>query len=180
MRAKTTGFVPSKLNLQDNVPKKDEIMNRILGLMMVFGFLAFGVTLAEAQKSSVKIKTWAINYSRFISLREGGRSFSIDGQGNLETRSKNSKTNETVAEGDLQEIVKLLAELNLPRTKTKTVKGKKIYDYPYWSFTIELNGKSYLIEGLSFDDAKFGVLTAKQKQIFAKLNEKLEKIGAVR
>lgn len=157
-----------------------KIMNRILSLMMVFGFLVFGATLAEAQKSSVKIKTWAINYSRFISLREGGRSFSLESQGNLEKRTKNSKTNETVAEADLQEIVKLLAELNLPRTKTKTVKGKKIYDYPYWSFTIEIDGKSYLMEGLSFDDAKFVVLTAKQKGIFAKLKENLNQVGAVR
>jgi hypothetical protein len=155
--------------------------NRLLSLVVALGFLVFGFSMAEAQKTSdKKIKTWAIYYSRFISLREGGRSFSLDGRGNLEKSSKKGETKETLVEADLQEIVKLLQELNLPGTKTKTVKGKKIYDYPYWSFTIELNGKSFLMEGFSFNDAKFLVLTKKQEQIFAKLNKKMEEVGAVR
>lgn len=156
--------------------------NRFLILITVAGFLILtGNFNAQAQKvQGNKIKNWEITYSAFISLREGGKSFSLDSKGNFEKRSKNNKTNETLKDADLQEIVKLLAELNLPGTKTKTVKGKGIYDYPYWHFTIELDGRSYLMEGLSFDDADYLVLSKKQQRTFAKLKEKLKEIGAVR
>lgn len=151
-------------------------------LIILFGVIMFsGSITAEAQKLSGNTsRTWEISSSAFLSLREGGRSFSLDSKGNLVKRRKNIETKEMVKAEALVEIVGLLQELNLSRTITKTVKGKRIYDYPYWNFTIVLDGKDFLMEGLSFGDAKFTVLTEKQKQTFAKLKEKLSEVGAVR
>lgn len=139
-----------------------------------------GIT-AEAQKlSGNTFRTWEISSSAFLSLREGGRSFLLDSNGILKKRRGNSETTEIVKAEALQEIVGLLQELDLSRTRTKTVNGKRIYDYPYWNFTIVLDGKGFLMEGFSFGDAKFTVLTEKRKQTFAKLKEKLSEVGAVR
>lgn len=159
------------------------MMNRdkFLVSIVAFGFLMLGCNLAaDAQRRSGKeFRTWAIHSSAFLSLREGGKSFSLNDKGVLEKRSKNSETKETVKAADLQQIVKLLRELDLTRTKTKTVKGKGIYDWPYWGFTIEINGKSFLMEGFFFDDANLRVLTKKQTQTFVTLKEKLNEIGTI-
>lgn len=158
------------------------MMNRFFTLAIVLAGLVFsGNFTAEAQKLSAKeFKTWTIHSSAFLSLREGGRSFSLDCEGNLEKRSKTGGTKEKLEPSYLQQIVKLLQELDLSQTKTKTVKGKGINDWPYWNFTIDLDGKSFLMEGLSFYDADFRVLTKKEKQIFAQLKEKLMEVGAAR
>jgi hypothetical protein len=85
-----------------------------------------------------------------------------------------------VQTADLQEIANLIQELNLPRAKTKLVRGRRIYDFPYASLTISLNGKSFLMEGSSFYDARFVVLAKAGQQAFSKLKEKLIEVGAER
>ena len=149
---------------------------------MLLGTIVFtGSFTVEAQKlPGNTFRTWEISSSAFLSLREGGKSFSLDSKGNLVKRRKNNETKEIVQGEFLQEIVRLLDELNLSRTMTKTVKGKRIHDYPYWNFTIVLDGRGFLMEGFSFYDAKYSVLTEKRKQTFAKLKEKLSEVGAGR
>jgi len=68
----------------------------------------------------------------------------------------------------------------LPRAKTKLVRGRRIHDFPYASLTISLNGKSFLMEGSSFYDAKFVVITKARQQTFSKLKDKLTEVGAER
>jgi len=135
----------------------------------------------QAQQSAgKKIKTWSISSSAFIGLREGSRNFSLDGEGNLKKRSRSGETTAAVAGADLQEIGDLLQALELPRTKNRIVKGARVDDYPYWNFTITLDGKGYLMEGFSFNNETYVVLSAKQKETFLKLKEKLGQIGAKR
>ncbi len=155
-------------------------MTRTL-IMLLGTVLLTGSFTAKAQKlPGNTFRTWEITSSAFVSLREGGKSFLLDSKGNLVKRRKDSETKETVKEEGLQEIVRLLQDLDLPRTVTKSVKGKRIHDYPYWNFTIVLDGKSFLMEGFSFGDTKVTVLTEKRKQNFAKLKEKLSEVGAER
>ena len=140
-----------------------------------------GPTATEVQKlSDPNFTNWRINYSRFSGLRSGGRSFSLDNKGNLVKRIQTTKTETNVAAEDLEEIVNLVRKLNLLRARTKTVKGWRIYDYPYWSFTIELDGKRFFMEGFSSHDENSVVLTKRQKQTFLRLNEKLADVGATR
>jgi len=134
----------------------------------------------HSKPAGTPVASWSIHSSAFLSLREGGRSFSLDSRGNLERRTKNLETKRTVQTADLQEIAKLIQELNLPRAKTKLVRGRRIYDFPYASLTISLNGKSFLMEGSSFYDAKFVVITKARQQTFSKLKDKLTEVGAER
>jgi hypothetical protein len=127
-----------------------------------------------------KPENWSIHSSVFLGLREGGRSVSLDSKGNLEKRSKNQESKITVHAADLQELTELIRELGLPRAKTRTVKGKKIYDFPDSSFTITLNGRSFLMDGSSFYDARFVVMTKNRQQAFSRLKEKLTAVGAER
>ena len=138
------------------------------------------LTTEDRKPAGTPLENWSIHSSAFLGLREGGRSFSLDSRGGLEKRSKNHETKTTVHAADLQEIAKLIQELNLPRAKTRSVRGKKIYDFPYWNFTISLNGKSFLMEGFSFYDAKFVVMTKNRRKAFSKLKDKLIQVGAER
>lgn len=186
-----TIFKESRSIIQASIPEKMKIIpvtgvkimniKNILSLTMVLLFLTFTACPVQAQQSAgKKIKTWSISSWAFISLREGSRNFSLDSEGNLKKQSRSGETTATVDGADLQEIGDLLQALELLRTKTRIVKGAQVYDYPYWDFTITLDGKSYLMEGFSFNDQRFVVLSAKQKEAFLKLKEKLDQIGAKR
>ena len=153
---------------------------KILSLLLMLGFLAVGGTFTvKAQKLSNKFKVWEISEGR-----SGGRtgrieSSSIGSDGNLIKREGSLKTTKKIDEPDLREIVKLLTELKLPGTKTRIVKGKRIYDGVYGWFTITLDGKDYKLEGSSFYDEKQVALTAAQKKTLDKLKSKLAEIRRI-
>jgi hypothetical protein len=154
--------------------------NKVATLIAIFAIVLFGgYSASKAQnRTNKKINDWTISSSTFIGLREGGRSFSLDSRGVLNKRStKDGETSKKVKEDDLREITGLLAALRLPGTKTKIVKGAKVYDYGYWHFGITLDGKYYPMEGFAYNDSRFLVLTKNQKQTFEKLKEKLREIG---
>ena len=174
------GFVQvSRIRIVEGNPMRKIKYQTIAAVVLICGWMVLFVISGTAQKTSTvksakDFETWSIHSSAFISLREGGKSFSLNSKGDLQRRSKNIETRGTVEAADLQEITNLIQNLNLPRTRTRTVKGKKIYDYPYWSFTILLDGKSFPVEGFSFADAKFLVLTATQRKTLDQLKLKLE------
>jgi len=139
-----------------------------------------GFATQTKEPTNKNFTTWAISYSRSSGLRSAGRSFSLDSNGNLKKQIQNNKTEARVLAEDLQEISKLLQKLNLVRAKTKTAKGHRIYDFPHWHFTIELDGKRFFMEGFASYDENFVVLTKNQKQAYAKLNAKLIEVSAAR
>lgn len=154
--------------------KKD----KILSLLIMFGFLLLGgVSTVKTQKLSNKtFKTWKISAGESGGMPGMIESYSLDSDGNF-IEVKNSKTTtKKIDETDLQEFVELLKELKLPASKTKLVKGSRIYDGVYGGFTITLDGKTYKIYGDSFNDQKQVVLTATQKKTFDKLQEKFGQI----
>ncbi len=143
----------------------------ILGFIFIITIMAFGFSAVEAQTS--KIKTWKITVSQSGGLAGIRKTFTLDNDGNLNRVNKDQQSFEKIEESRIGELGKLIKELNLPRTKLKTVKGIRIYDGIYSGLTINLNGKDYNVEGSSFDDAKFSALNAKQKVTLEKLKKQL-------
>jgi hypothetical protein len=140
---------------------------------LIFMFFSY----AQAQKlSNKKIETWKITSFQSGGIRGFIESSSFDSDGNFERQHGTEKTNEKFDESFVEEINVLIRELDLPRSKMKTVRGKGIYDGIYSGFTITLNGKVYRIEGSSFYDEKYLAPTTKQKETLKKLSELLVKI----
>jgi len=146
----------------------------ICGWVILFGISGIAQKTLTVRNTNA-LNTWAIHSSAILSLSEGGRTFSLDSAGNLQKRTKNIFESKKIVEpAELQQIAKLVQKLNLPRTKSRTVKGKGLYDYSYSNLTIMLNGKSFIVEGSSFDDEEFLVLTATQRKTLDQLKRKLE------
>ena len=146
----------------------------ICGWVVLFGISGIAQRTLTV-KNTNGFNTWAVYSSEILSVNEGGRTFSLDSAGNLQKRSKNIFESKKVVEAaDLQQIAKLLRKLNLPRTKARTVKGKGLYDYSYSNLTIMLDGKNFIVEGSSFEDEDFLVLTATQRKTLDQLKRKLE------
>jgi hypothetical protein len=160
--------------------REHEIMKQkiILNLLMILGFLTVaGSFTAEAQKlSNNKFKTWKISDGQSGGIAGRIENYSISSDGNSIEQANMKTTTQKIDETDLQEIVGLLEELKLPGTKTKLVKGSRIYDGVYGGLTITLDGKDYKIEGNSFYDEKQIVLTAAQKKTLDQLKRKLAQI----
>lgn len=152
-------------------------MKRItfLGILFIFMVTAFGFSGAYAQKA--KFKTWKITASQSGGFAGIQKSYTLDSEGNLNRNNKGQENFEKIDDAKIKEIGKLVAELKLPATKQKTVKGKRIYDGIYTGLVITLDGKDYNVEGTAFNDTKYLALSAKQKATLEKLKAKLGEIG---
>ncbi len=150
---------------------------KLLSLLVILGFFVVGAAFTvKAQKLSNKFKTWEISEGQSGGIAGMIKSYSLDSKGNLIERDGSIETTKKIDETSLQEIVKLLEELKLPRTRTRIVKGDRIYDGVYGDFTIRLDGKVYKVEGNSFYKEKQVVLSASQKKTLDKLKSKLAEI----
>jgi hypothetical protein len=147
---------------------------KITGFLLILTIMTTGLLTVKAQSSQPK--AWKITV-----LQSGGyagimKSYTFDHDGNLNRVNKSQQNFEKIDEAKTGEIGKLVKELNLPRTKLKTVKGLRINDGIYSSIVINLDGKDYAVEGTSFDDAKYLALSKKQKITLEKLKIKLNEI----
>jgi len=150
---------------------------KILSFLFIFTFLTVGFSAVAAQ--TAKFKTWKITSAKSGGFAGINLSSTLDSEGNLSRVNKSEEAVEKIEESKVKEIAELIKKLNLPRTKLKTVKGKRIYDGIYTNFVITLDGKDYKIEGTTFDDAKYLALTKKQTQILEKLKEKFRETGGI-
>ena len=150
---------------------------KILGFLFIFTFLTMGFSAAAAQ--TAKFKTWKITSAKSGGFAGISLSSTLDSRGNLTRVNKTQEAVEKIDESKVSEISRLIKELNLPRTKLKTVKGRRIYDGIYTGLVITLDGKDYKIEGTTFDDAKYLALTKKQTATLEKLKAKFREIGGV-
>jgi len=147
---------------------------KIFGFLIIFTALIFVFTVSA---QTAKVGSWKITVSEsggFAGIHNSG---ALDSAGNLTRATKNGESSEKIDEEKITAIGRLINELKLPGTKLKTVKGLRIYDGIYKSFVITLDGKDYHLEGTSFDDAKYLVLSEKQRKVFEKLKSKLDEIG---
>jgi hypothetical protein len=150
---------------------------KILGFIFIITFLTLSFSAVAGQ--TAKFKTWKITSSKSGGFAGISLSSTLDSEGNLSRVNKSREAVEKIEESKIKEIEKLVKELDLPRAKLKTVKGKRIYDGIYTGFVITLNGKDYKIEGTNFDDAKYLALTKKQTATLEKLKAKFREIGGV-
>jgi hypothetical protein len=148
---------------------------KILGFIFILTIMAISFSTVEAQ--TTKFKTWKITVSQSGGYTGIMKSYALDNEGKLVRINKNQQIIEIIDPAKTEEIGKLIKELSLPRTKSKTVKGQRIYDGIYSSLVINLEGKDYKVEGNSFDDAKFLALTKKQKGKLEELKAKFNEIN---
>jgi hypothetical protein len=160
-----------------SIYKGEIIMKRLkrIGLIFVLAFMTFSFTAVEAQ--TARFKTWKITVSQSGGFAGIRKSYTLDQKGNLNRVDKTQQNFELIDREKVLEIGKLIKELNLPRTKLKTVKGDKIYDGIYAGLIITLDGKNYHVEGNSFDDAEYLALSAEQRATLEKLKAKLNELN---
>lgn len=146
-------------------------------VLVIVWMVLFGIYgIAQNTTAITNQPAWKISEWRGGGIRGTVKSVSLDSDGNLNQQNGTKVNNRNVERSLLNEIRKSILDLNLPRTRTKIVKGKRIYDGIYSGLTITLSGKDYKIEGSSFYDAKYVDLTPKQQQLLQQLKEKWESI----
>ncbi len=150
-------------------------LTKLLRFIFLMTILMIGFTATDAQTK--QCTTWKITVSQSGGFAGIMKSYTLDKEGNLNRINKDQRNFEKIDEARMAEIDKLVEELNLPRTKLKTVKGSRIYDGIYNSFVISLDGKDYKVAGNSFDDAQFTALSKKQTETLAKLKAKIDELG---
>ena len=145
---------------------------KITGLLLIFTVIASFAANAQ----NAKFKNWVITSSQSGGFAGINKSFTLDSEGSLNRKNRGVENFRKIDQAKINEIEKLIRELKLPGTKSKTFKGKKIYDGIYTSLIITLDGKEYKVEGNSFEDAKFLALSGKQKLTLEKLKAKLAEL----
>jgi len=146
---------------------------KILGFLLIF--IAFGLTVAEAQ--TAKFKSWKITSSTSGGFAGIRKACVLDHLGNLNCDNRDEHNYNKIEDEKIAELGKLIRALKLPGTRLKTVKGARIYDGIYTSFVIALDGREYTVEGSSFDDAKYLRLSKKQREIFDRLKALFKEIS---
>jgi len=153
--------------------------SKIFGWLMILSIFVFGFLSVNAQRTtSESRKNWEITSIVFTDVNEKNE-FSLNSRGTIVKVEKKNETLSILNENELQEIDALVRNLNLSQTTAKTVKGKGVYDFPFWLVGIEIGDKYYVLEGVFFSDTKVTVLSESQKIIYEELKSKLEKIGLV-
>lgn len=132
------------------------------------------VSFQNGSARTKKFKSWEINSGRSGGIAGFIEAASIDSNGNLKKRNGST---EKIEETKLTEIFDLISQLNLPKAKTKIVKGEHIYDGIYSGFSITLDGEVYQLRGNSFYDEKQVILTKRQSKTLQLLEAKLTEIG---
>lgn len=146
---------------------------------MILSIFVFGFLSANAQRTtSESRKNWEITSIVFTDVNEKNE-FSLNSRGTIVKVEKKNETLSILNENELQEIDALVRNLNLSQTTAKTVKGKGVYDFPFWLVSIEIGDKYYVLDGAFFSDTKVTGLSDRQKAIYEKLKIKLEEIGAL-
>lgn len=153
--------------------------SKLFGWLMILFIFVFGFLSANAQRTtSESRKNWEITSIVFTDVNEKNE-FSLNSRATIVKVEKKNETLSILNENELQEIDALVRNLNLSQTTTTTVKGKGVYDFPFWLFSIEIGDKYYVLDGVFFSDTKVTVLSESQKIIYEELKSKLEKIGLV-
>lgn len=159
------------------------INNKIIGWMMVLGLLLVGDFKADAQRTSGESrKNWEIIVTNSPILHEG-QAITINSRGTfskVETKDggkTNNRTSKVLKVEDVQRIGELLQKLNLAQTTSEATVGKGENNHPYRSFSIEIGGRGYMIEGEFISNIPIRVLTNEQKAVLAELKAKLNEIG---
>lgn len=138
------------------------------------------MTTALATAGTAQTGDWSISFSETGGFAGLNRGYTIDSGGNFtrfETQGgklKNKKIK--ISAGELRKLGRLVRELKLAGTATRTVPGLHIYDGVYTSLVIGDRGVDYRVEATAFDDAEISALNEKQKAALRRLKQYIEEL----